>query len=312
MEYGSRRYMRVGVAVLAVSPAAFWGLRSSFQAPPPAASVAWAPAHPTQGSAVVIIVRPSADSGSDAVIAVRGTLAGQPLSFERDPDGRFRALGALPANASAHTLLPLALVQTSGDTVHQVAHVAVAAGRFATERLRLPPRFVTPPDTLVPQLREERRIIREALAQTSRTARIWDTTFVRPVAGRVTDRFGTARVLNGETRSRHLGVDLSGGRGTPIHATNRGVVVAAGRFYYQGNAVYVDHGGGLVTVYMHMSRRLVAVGDTVRAGQVIGFVGATGRVTGPHLHWTAYFNRVVFNPLSLLHLPAEEVAAFTS
>ena len=246
------------------------------------------------------------------MIAVRGTLAGQPLRFERDRDGRFRALGALPANASARTLLPLAVVHASGDTLHQVAHVAVADGRFVTERLRLPPRFVTPPDTLLPQLREQRRTIREALAGTSGTPRLWDTTFVRPVPGRATDRFGTRRVLNGETRSRHLGVDLSARRGTPIHATNRGIVVAAGRFYYQGNAVYVNHGGGLVTVYMHMSHRLVAVGDTVRAGQVIGLVGATGRVTGPHLHWTAYFGRVTFNPLSLLRFSAAELAAFTS
>ena len=87
------------------------------------------------------------------------------------------------------------------------------------------------------------------------------------------------------------------------------MVVLSGRFYYQGNVVYVDLGGGLVTVYMHMSRRLVATGDTVRAGQVIGLAGATGRVPGPPLHWTAYFGRVLFNPLSLLRLDVREMVA---
>jgi murein DD-endopeptidase MepM/ murein hydrolase activator NlpD len=115
----------------------------------------------------------------------------------------------------------------------------------------------------------------------------------------VTEAFGTRRVINGEAQARHLGVDLAGRPGTPVRAANRGVVLVARHFYYQGNAVYLDHGAGLATSYMHLSRILVAVGDSVRAGQVIGLVGATGRVTGPHLHWTAYFGRVLFDPMTL-------------
>jgi murein DD-endopeptidase MepM/ murein hydrolase activator NlpD len=302
-----------GLVLLAASVLTVCGLRRDSRAAAPAATVSWAPTDPVQGSAVVVVVSPGAESlGADTLVAVRGTLAGEPLPFERDRDGRFRALGALPANARARTLLPLVFITAGGDTVHQTAHIFVGDGEFRTEHLRLPPHFVRPPDSLLQRLRGQRRAIREALARAGGTPRLWDGAFMRPVNGRITDRFGTGRVLNGDARSHHLGVDLSARRGTPIHAANRGVVLVADRFYYQGNAVYIDHGTGLVTSYMHMSHLLVAAGDTVEAGQVIGLAGATGRVTGPHLHWGAYFGRVQFNPLSLLTLPAADLAAFTS
>ncbi len=312
MTHFDARRMGLALALLAGSLLAFCGLRPRAHGEQPAASVSWAPPQPVQGSAVVVIVAPETTRGRGAAVAVQGTLAGVPLRFARDRDGRFRALGAFPVNARPHVLVPLAVISAAGDTVHQVARISVGDGAFRTERLRLPRRFVTPPVALRPRLQEERRTIREALGRTGETPRLWDTTFVRPLAGRVNDGFGTRRVLNTETRSRHLGVDLSAVRGAPVHATNRGVVIVAGRFYYQGNAVYIDHGAGLITAYMHMSRRLVAAGDTVRAGQVIGFVGATGRVTGPHLHWSAYFGRVLFDPLSLLTPAVEDLAARSS
>ena len=308
MEHLSGRHNGVSLALLAVGLLAFGGLGGA-GAPAPAVEVSWTPAQPLQGSAVIVTVHPHAASGADRIVAIQGTLAGEALRFERAGDGEFRAFGAVPVNARAQTLLPLVVVTAGGDTAYQVARLPVGDGGFRMEQLRLPPRFVTPPDTLLPRLREQRRTIHEALARTEETLRLWDTAFVRPLPGRVTDRFGTRRVLNGKTRGRHWGVDLSARRGTPIHVTNRGVVVLSGRFYYQGNVVYVDHGGGLVTVYMHMSRRLVATGDTVEAGRVIGLTGATGRVTGPHLHWTAYFGDVLFNPLSLLTLDVRSLVA---
>jgi murein DD-endopeptidase MepM/ murein hydrolase activator NlpD len=91
-------------------------------------------------------------------------------------------------------------------------------------------------------------------------------------------------------------------RGAAVQAANRGVVVLADELYYAGRAVYVDHGAGVVTAYMHLDRATVSVGDTVTRGQLIGRVGASGRVTGPHLHWSAYFGRISFDPLDLLTL----------
>ncbi len=99
-----------------------------------------------------------------------------------------------------------------------------------------------------------------------------------------------------------MGVDLAGETGAPIIASNSGVVVIVHNFYYAGNAVHIDHGNGLTTAYMHLSETLVAVGDTVARGDIIGKVGATGRVTGPHLHWHAKYGLVTVNPLTLLEI----------
>lgn len=123
---------------------------------------------------------------------------------------------------------------------------------------------------------------------------------MRPRAATVTSRFGTGRMFNGTMSSRHLGVDFRGGVGSPVYAANRGVVALVGDFFLAGNVVYVDHGGGVVTAYFHLSKTLVAAGDTVRRGQEIGLVGATGRVTGPHLHWSARYGTVTVNPLDLI------------
>jgi hypothetical protein len=303
------RSAALSVALLATALLAMCGLHAQGQTP--GVTVSWAPAHPAQGAAVIVIVTPAAAGELGDVTTVRGTLAGERLRFEQGKDGRFRALGALPVNARASTLVPLTMVLSQGDTVHRVVHLPVSAGGFRTEHLRLPPRFVTPPDALSSQLADERRVLRAALRRAEATPRLWDTTFVMPVGGRVTDAFGVEREVNGVTQSRHLGVDLSGQAGTPVHAANRGIVIVARKLYYQGNAIYIDHGAGLVTEYMHMSRLLVAPGDTVGAGQVIGLVGATGRVTGPHLHWTARFGRVPFNALSLLMPDVQDMVAET-
>lgn len=294
-------------AVLGAALGAAWpGARP--QRPLP---VSWLPDPPRQGAAVVIVAGPDTvrRPGADTVVAVTGTLAGERLRFERGRDGRFRALAAIPVNAGSSIALPLAVVRRAHDTTYQFVRAPVNDGGFASERLRLPPRFVTPPASLVPQLEEERRSIRAALARTAGTPRLWRDPFEVPVPGRVTEGFGTRRELNGVAQSRHLGVDLAGRAGTPVRAANGGVVVVAGRFYYQGNAVYLDHGAGLVTSYMHLSRILVSTGDSVRAGQVIGLVGATGRVTGPHLHWSAYFGKILFDPLTLREPAVETLSA---
>jgi len=289
------------VALCAVYP------RGARLAPLP---VAWIPDTLHQGAAAIVVLGPDTGAtGDETVLAVTGTLAGEPLRFERGRDGRFRALGAIPVTAGGTIPIPLRVLRRGGDTLHQFPRAPVKGGAFATERLRLPARFVTPPDSLRERLEEERRTIREALARAAATPRLWRRAFEEPLPLSVTGAFGTRREINRTTQSRHLGVDLDGRTGTPVKAANRGVAVVAGPFYYQGNAVYLDHGSGLLTSYLHLSRVLVSVGDTVEGGQVIGLVGATGRVTGPHLHWTAYFGRVLFDPLSLLW---PEVAALAA
>jgi murein DD-endopeptidase MepM/ murein hydrolase activator NlpD len=116
--------------------------------------------------------------------------------------------------------------------------------------------------------------------------------------------FGDGREFNGQVQSRHMGLDLAGPSGEPVVAAARGVVALVDEFHLAGNVVYIDHGAGLITAYFHLSRQDVAKGDTVEAGQQIGLVGATGRVTGPHLHWVARYGSVTVDPGSLLALAA--------
>lgn len=124
--------------------------------------------------------------------------------------------------------------------------------------------------------------------------------FISPVPGIVTSQFGKQRFINGQPRSAHLALDLAGSEGTPIVAPLKGKVVLVGDFFYTGNTVILDHGHSLFSSYSHMSETKVTVGDFLEQSAVIGLVGSTGRVTGPHLHWTVYFDGNKVNPESLL------------
>ena len=124
--------------------------------------------------------------------------------------------------------------------------------------------------------------------------------FISPVPGAITSPFGKQRFINGQPRSAHLALDLAGSEGTPIKAPLKGMVVLVGDFFYTGHTVILDHGYGLFSSYSHMSKAKVRVGDFVEQSNLIGLVGSTGRVTGPHLHWTVYFDGNKVNPESLV------------
>jgi murein DD-endopeptidase MepM/ murein hydrolase activator NlpD len=133
--------------------------------------------------------------------------------------------------------------------------------------------------------------------------RRWDLPFHLPVAALARDNFGSRRVFNGKPRSSHEGMDLAAPAGAPVAAPGPGRVALAEELYFSGGTVILDHGAGLFTLYFHLTRLDVKTGQTVGEGQTIGAVGATGRATGPHLHWGARVNRARVNPLGLLKLP---------
>ena len=134
------------------------------------------------------------------------------------------------------------------------------------------------------RIQSEREFVREMLRRVTTEWQIGGA-FAPPRPLDVTSPFGQARLFNGELRSRHTGLDLRGSTGAPVQAAGRGRVAFAGNLYFAGNAVYVDHGLGVFTAYFHLSKILVEAGDLISTGDIVGEVGATGRVTGAHLHW---------------------------
>jgi murein DD-endopeptidase MepM/ murein hydrolase activator NlpD len=262
------------------------------------AEVRLAPERPVQGSLFAIDLRPAEGSFS----RVEGEFAGERLHFHPGPGGTYRALAAVPIDADGAMPLTIRLQSAWGvDTLHLA--VAVAPGNYRMERLTVAPRFGRQPDAATAaRIAAERERALEVSRRSHDTPRLWDREFVLPRPGRVTSGFGNGREFNGQVQSRHMGTDFAGAVGAPVRATASGVVALVDSFHLGGNVVYLDHGGGLVSGYLHLSRIDVAQGDAVTAGQVIGGVGATGRVTGPHLHWLVRYGGITVDPMSLLQV----------
>ena len=281
-----------------VAPSAFLAL-AGLELPAQQARLSITPERPLPGALVGLTLSGVRDP-SDSIVAIRGTMAGEPLHFSASRTGH-RAIGAVPVDSLGVVTARVIVSRASGRSDTLEASVTAPPLPPPAERLAVAPRFGRELDSATAA-----RVAREgalALAVGRRSHESpprWTAPFLRPRASAVTSRFGTGRTFNGQVTTRHLGVDFRGAVGTPIRAANRAVVALVDTFFLGGRVVYLDHGGGLTTGYLHLSRALVGVGDTVARGQTIGHVGATGRVTGPHLHWTARYGAVTVNPLDLL------------
>jgi murein DD-endopeptidase MepM/ murein hydrolase activator NlpD len=146
---------------------------------------------------------------------------------------------------------------------------------------------------------------RKRRAKASWSQRDPELVFLQPVDGQISGSFGRRRVFNGQPRRPHSGMDIAAPLGTPVRAPAAGRVVEVGDFFFSGNVLYIEHGQGLVTLYAHLDRIDVSKGDRVERGQAIGTVGATGRVTGPHLHWSVGLNNTWVDPALFLPPPPE-------
>jgi hypothetical protein len=260
------------------------------------------PSVPLRGTIARLIVRPDRSGKSeDVVVDITGEAGGEPLHFARVAGGGFQALLGIPLEGE--DTLPVWLrVERSGRVDTTIVGLVVRTPVFHSERLTVAPAMLAPDSASQARIDAEIARAREVAQHSHQTPRLWRGRFRLPRSTRITSRYGTTREYNGAITSRHLGTDFAGEVGQPVAAAARGVVALVGNFYLAGRAVYLDHGGGLVTGYFHLSRVNVAVGDTVRAGQVIAAVGRTGRVTGPHLHWIARYGGITVDPMSLLEL----------
>jgi len=197
-------------------------------------------------------------------------------------------LAATPGDASI-------TVRTEGRPERQIAYT-IAPKQYREQRLTVAPRTVdlSPED----QSRYERERDHQATVIATLTDMRPDTALQMrvPVPGRRSSSFGLRRVFNGQSRNPHSGMDIAAGTGTPVLAPLPGKVIDTGEYFFNGGTVWVDHGGGLLTMYCHLSRIDVKVGDVLKTGERLAAVGATGRVTGPHLHWSVMLNRAMVDP----------------
>lgn len=162
--------------------------------------------------------------------------------------------------------------------------INVVKKKYPREYLKVSQSMVSPPSKELARIAEERSQVKAALSIMSKE-KLWSLPFMKPVPGKVSSVYGKKRYYNGVPRSRHSGMDFRATMGTPVKATNDGIVVLTGQHYFTGGAVYLDHGEGVVSMYFHLSGLNVKKGDRVKMGDVVGYSGKSGRVTGPHLHF---------------------------
>ncbi|MEE8446098.1 MAG: M23 family metallopeptidase [Gemmatimonadota bacterium] len=268
--------------------------------------VRWGPSSPSDGTALAVFVRAVA-SGADGV-EVSAELDGRSLRLGRLGDGWF-GLAPLPADRPGDVELVVSARTGGAEPVVQSWTVPVRPRTYSTTELSVAPRFSNPPPEVLRRIERERDLVRSTLRQVTPEWLI-DGNFVRPRNTRITSPFGQKRLFNGDLQSRHWGVDLAGEVGTPVRVAGRGRVMIARELYYAGNAVYVSHGFGVFTGYYHLSEIDVTEGQIVERGQVIGKVGATGRVTGPHLHWSFFVDGERLDAGSALDFRVPEANAF--
>jgi murein DD-endopeptidase MepM/ murein hydrolase activator NlpD len=238
-------------------------------------------------------------------LAAPGAIAPRVRAFDRD-------LAAFPVRADSWRVLvgidlatapgtyQVEIGAGSGSPDERATHVLVVKARaFPTRTVTVAPGFVNPPPEAVVRIQQEAQEL-EQLWRSSTSPRLWAGAFVRPVADPANSAFGARSIFNGQPRSPHGGADFLSAAGTPIKAPNAGRIALARDLYFTGNTVVIDHGLGLFSLFAHLSEVSVQAGADVATGEVVGRVGATGRVSGPHLHWTVRAGGARVDPLSLL------------
>ena len=266
-----------------------------------ALSVRWEPRVVRQGDVAMVFV-----TGLPDAKAVEGSLAGQPLTFFPYGDG-YAALAGIDLEARPGMATWRVGVMDARDRPLKASgRLQIRARKFPVQRLTLPREMVELDAPTLQRVEEESKRLRTLYA-TITPERHWRGRFAKPVgvpdAG---EGFGARRIINGQPRAPHAGLDYSADTGTPVVAANAGHVALVAEYFFPGRLVVLDHGLGLYTLYFHLERADVSDGDRVERGQIIGRVGASGRATGPHLHFAAHLRQTRIDPALLLQLRLPE------
>ena len=196
-------------------------------------------------------------------------------------------------------------IQTKNKTDLLTYTIKIIKEDYAVQHLTLPKNKVDLDSKTLKRVRLEQKEMSAAFHHIGLQP-LWDSEFLEPVKGTVTGRFGSRRVINGQHKRPHSGEDIAAPKGTPVLAINKGRVVAAVNHFFSGKGVIIDHGVGLFSMYFHLSEIDVQTGEALNKGDTLGKVGATGRATGPHLHWGIRLNGARVNPYALTALPLEK------
>ncbi|HUX45154.1 MAG TPA: M23 family metallopeptidase [Terracidiphilus sp.] len=265
------------------------------QSPPASPAVSLTPATVVAGSPELLRV------DAPATAAITGDWLGRSLQFFRDRNAWFALAGADVEAPIGPSILTLRVTLADGTIRSLSRTIDILPAHYRTTTLSVAPRFTEPTPAQLKQIESEIQLKKELFA-TSAPRRLWHGSFRAPVRATPTASFGTRRLFNGELKSVHKGMDFRARTGTPVRASNAGIVILAQPLYFEGNCVVIDHGLGLYTIAMHLSRIRVRPGQHVATGQLLGLSGATGRVTGPHLHWAVRWQGAYLDPAKLLRM----------
>jgi murein DD-endopeptidase MepM/ murein hydrolase activator NlpD len=265
------------------------------------------PTHLVNGGPVFFKVRPP-----QPLESLKGTWLGHDISFSFDATGKMWialagvSLDTVPGTYSLELTSESPSGKAPGKNITFSRKFAVARGKYPKiqAKLSVESKFTEPTPEQQKQIEESQQIKKDYLNRVT-PDREWSGQFNTPADAAISDVFGSQRIFNGKTSSPHLGLDFRVPSGTPVEAMNDGTVLLARPMYFEGNFVVLDHGQGLLTIYMHLSEFKVKEGDQVKRGQVIALSGGTGRATGPHLHVGVRWQGTYLDPAGLirLHLP---------
>ena len=280
-----------------------WACITPMHAQAPAVSLT--PAVVEAGSPELIRVDVPADTTTDTTgdTKIEGEWLGQKLAFfwSRDRHAWYALAGVDVEGPPGPSNLGIRAVSKNSSATDLSRSIDIHEAHYRTGTLTVSPKFVQPPAEESARIKAEIELKAKVFAA-SAPEPLWSGDFRAPVHAPPTDSFGTRRTFNGQLASVHKGMDFRAPTGTVVRAGNSGVVVLARPLYFEGNCVVIDHGLGLYTISMHLSRIDVHEGQHVSLGERVGLSGATGRVTGPHLHWAVRWQNAYLDPAKLLQM----------
>jgi murein DD-endopeptidase MepM/ murein hydrolase activator NlpD len=256
------------------------------------------PLHLVNGSPVLFRV-----TAPRKLTSLRATWLNHEVAFRHKQSCRcWYAIAGVPLETKPG-IYPLSLKgeKAGGGVVDFEKELNIGEAQYPATALKVAPEYVEPPKETLVRIEQEQAVKKTTFSQSASDS-LWVGRFMLPAKAGVSGVFGSGRVFNGVKRNQHTGLDFRVASGTPIHAANAGKVVLARNLYFEGNCVAIDHGQGLMTLYLHLSHFKVKEGDQVKKGQVLGLSGGTGRATAPHLHFAVRWQGEYLNPATLLKL----------